>query len=132
MTQPFRLADGGLIDRATRLRFEFDGARYEGQAPSATNLYAGTAVFPDGGHYTGQWRAGHRNGKGQFTLVNGDFYDGEWQADKRQGPGIYTFANGDKMASELEYVPLPDSVKALIRKQWGEMKDASGKQVAVK
>ncbi len=40
--------------------------------------------------------------------------------------------NGDKMAAELEYVPLPDSVKALVRKQWGEIKDAGGKQVAFK
>ena len=33
------------------------------------------------------------------------------------------------MASELEYVPLPDSVKALVRKQWGQIADASGKPV---
>ena len=44
----------------------------------------------------------------------------------------WTFANGDKMASDLEYVPLPDSVKALVRKQWAEIKDASGKSVAFK
>ena len=31
------------------------------------------------------------------------------------------------MAAELEYVPLPDSVKALVRKQWSEIKDAGGK-----
>ena len=43
----------------------------------------------------------------------------------------WAFGNGDKMASELEYVPLPDSVKALVRKQWGEVKDATGKQVAL-
>jgi phosphate transport system substrate-binding protein len=36
-------------------------------------------------------------------------------------------ANGDKMAAELEYVPLPDSVKALVRKQWAEIKDSTGK-----
>ncbi|KNZ33949.1 MAG: phosphate ABC transporter substrate-binding protein [Methylibium sp. NZG] len=42
----------------------------------------------------------------------------------------WAFANGDKMAGELEYVPLPDSVKALVRKQWAEIKDASGKQIA--
>lgn len=36
----------------------------------------------------------------------------------------------DKMASELEYVPLPASVKALVRKQWAEVKDATGKSVA--
>jgi phosphate transport system substrate-binding protein len=44
----------------------------------------------------------------------------------------WTYANGDKMASDLEYVPLPESVKALARKQWGEIKDASGKAVAFK
>jgi phosphate transport system substrate-binding protein len=39
----------------------------------------------------------------------------------------WAYANGDKSAEELEYVPLPDSVKALVRKQWGEIRDASGK-----
>ena len=33
--------------------------------------------------------------------------------------------------TELEYVALPDSVKNLVRKQWTEIKDASGKVVAV-
>ena len=28
--------------------------------------------------------------------------------------------------------PLPDAVKALVRKQWGEIKDTSGKAVAYK
>lgn len=44
----------------------------------------------------------------------------------------WAYANGDKMASDLEYVPLPDSIKSLVRKQWGEIKDASGKVVAFK
>ncbi len=44
----------------------------------------------------------------------------------------WAYGNGDKMAAELEYVPLPDPVKALVRKQWGEIKDASGKAVAYK
>ena len=44
----------------------------------------------------------------------------------------WAFASGDKMASELEYVALPDAVKSLVRKQWGEVKDASGKAVAYK
>jgi len=43
----------------------------------------------------------------------------------------WAYTSGDAMASELEYVPLPDSVKALIRKSWGGIKDASGKVVAV-
>jgi len=44
----------------------------------------------------------------------------------------WAYGNGDKMAAELEYVSLPDAVKALVRKQWGEIKDASGKAVAYK
>lgn len=40
----------------------------------------------------------------------------------------WAFAAGaDKMAAELEYVPLPDSVKTLVRKQWAEIKDSTGK-----
>lgn len=42
----------------------------------------------------------------------------------------WAYKNGDKMASDLEYVPLPDSVKDLIRKQWGQLKDATGKTIA--
>lgn len=44
----------------------------------------------------------------------------------------WSLTNGDKMASDLEYVPLPDSVKTLIRASWAEIKDASGKPVAYK
>ena len=44
----------------------------------------------------------------------------------------WAFGSGDKMASDLEYVALPDPVKALVRKQWAEVKDASGKAVAFK
>ena len=44
----------------------------------------------------------------------------------------WAYATGDKMATELEYVPLPESVKALSRKAWGDIKDASGKPVAFK
>jgi len=39
----------------------------------------------------------------------------------------WAYANGDKMADELEYVPLPASVKELARKSWAaNIKDASG------
>lgn len=45
----------------------------------------------------------------------------------------WTFANGDKAADDLDYVPLPDSVKAAIaQRQWSQIKDASGKAVAFK
>jgi phosphate transport system substrate-binding protein len=45
----------------------------------------------------------------------------------------WAYANGDKMADELEYVPLPASVKDLVRKQWAvSIKDASGQAIAWK
>jgi phosphate transport system substrate-binding protein len=45
----------------------------------------------------------------------------------------WAFVNGDKMADDLDYVPLPDSVKALVRKHWdSQIKDAAGKTIALK
>ncbi len=45
----------------------------------------------------------------------------------------WAFASGDALAAELEYVPLPDSVKALVRKQWTDsIKDGAGKPIAFK
>jgi len=43
----------------------------------------------------------------------------------------WAFNNGDKMAGELEYVPLPASLKTMVRKQWAEVKDGSGKTVSI-
>ncbi len=43
----------------------------------------------------------------------------------------WAYVNGDKMASDLDYVSLPTSVKDLVRKQWAaSLKDASGKPIA--
>lgn len=43
----------------------------------------------------------------------------------------WAYKNGDAMSTELDYVPLPASVKALVRKQWSEIKDGSGKNLAL-
>ena len=43
----------------------------------------------------------------------------------------WAFSNGDKMAADLDYVPLPESVKNLTRQQWSQsIKDTSGKAIA--
>jgi phosphate transport system substrate-binding protein len=40
----------------------------------------------------------------------------------------WAFANGDSMATELDYVPMPDSVVALIKSAWKQqIKDSAGK-----
>jgi phosphate transport system substrate-binding protein len=44
----------------------------------------------------------------------------------------WAYASGAKTASDLDYVPLPASVVALIQKSWGEIKDTSGKAIAYK
>jgi len=45
----------------------------------------------------------------------------------------WAYNNGDKMADDLDYVPLPDAVKALVRKQWADqIKDTGGKAIAFK
>jgi len=45
----------------------------------------------------------------------------------------WAYANGDKMADDLDYVPLPASLKGLIGKQWQDtLKDAAGKAISYK
>ncbi|MDB5883698.1 MAG: Phosphate-binding protein PstS [Ramlibacter sp.] len=44
----------------------------------------------------------------------------------------WAYQNGDKTAGDLDYVPMPAVVKTQIEKAWGEIKDGSGKTVAVK
>ncbi|MDB5946530.1 MAG: phosphate transporter substrate-binding protein PstS [Ramlibacter sp.] len=44
----------------------------------------------------------------------------------------WAYQNGDKTAGDLDYVPMPVVVKTQIEKAWGEIKDGSGKTVAVK
>jgi phosphate transport system substrate-binding protein len=44
----------------------------------------------------------------------------------------WAYSNGDQAASELEYISLPDALKAQIRRDWAGVKDAAGKTVALK
>ncbi|GKS91276.1 MULTISPECIES: phosphate ABC transporter substrate-binding protein PstS [unclassified Acidovorax] len=44
----------------------------------------------------------------------------------------WAYKSGDKTAADLDYVPMPDSVKNVIIKSWGDIKDTSGKAVSLK
>jgi phosphate transport system substrate-binding protein len=44
----------------------------------------------------------------------------------------WAYKNGDKTADDLDYVPMPANVKAIIEKAWADIKDGSGKSVAIK
>ena len=41
----------------------------------------------------------------------------------------WAYASGDQMADDLDYVPMPDSVKKVVRAQWRRISDAAGKPV---
>ncbi|MEO8079259.1 MAG: phosphate ABC transporter substrate-binding protein PstS [Caldimonas sp.] len=44
----------------------------------------------------------------------------------------WAYSNGDKMADQLDYVPMPDSVKTLVHKLWNDnLRDGSGRAVAL-
>ena len=44
----------------------------------------------------------------------------------------WAYKNGDKTSSDLDYVPMPASVKTAITKQWADnVKDSAGKAIAV-
>lgn len=44
----------------------------------------------------------------------------------------WAYAHGGKMAEELDYVALPEATVKLIRAAWDQVKDSSGKSLAVK
>jgi len=77
-------------------------------------------------------------GKDSWPITGATFVLLQKTQDKpAQGAAVmkffdWAFANGDKAAAELDYVSLPESLKAQIRKTWTEVKDASGKTVAFK
>ena len=56
MTQPFRLPEGGVVDRSQRLAFEFDGTRYEGH-PGDT---LASALLANGVHFVARSFKYHR------------------------------------------------------------------------
>jgi phosphate transport system substrate-binding protein len=41
----------------------------------------------------------------------------------------WAFKNGDKLALDLEYVPMPDAVKAKVRASWAGITDPAGKPI---
>ena len=44
----------------------------------------------------------------------------------------WAYKNGDQTSDDMDYVPMPVAVKAVIEKSWSEIKDAAGKPVAFK
>ncbi len=78
-------------------------------------------------------------GKDSWPLTNPTYIVMHKVQDKPANAGNalkffdWAYANGDAAADALDYVPLPASLKTLVRKLWAEqIKDAAGKPVAFK
>lgn len=75
-------------------------------------------------------------GKDAWPITGATFIMMHLKQDKPQQAAAslrffdWAFKNGDKMSEELDYVPLPDSVKAMIRKAWAKITDGAGKSVS--
>ena len=41
----------------------------------------------------------------------------------------WAFRNGDKMAADLDYVPMPEPARVVVRRAWGALKDTTGKPI---
>jgi phosphate transport system substrate-binding protein len=74
-------------------------------------------------------------GKDSWPITGATFIMMHLKQDKPQQAAAalrffdWAFKNGDKVADELDYVPMPDSVKATIRQQWAKIVDAAGRPV---
>lgn len=74
-------------------------------------------------------------GKDAWPITGATFIMMHLKQDKPQQAAAslrffdWAFKNGDKVADELDYVPMPDSVKAAIRKEWAKVTDGAGAAV---
>jgi len=75
-----------------------------------------------------------QRGKGSWPISGASFILLHAKADKPQNTSEvlkffdWALKNGQKMAAELDYVPMPDSVVKLIAEDWkAQVKDGSGK-----
>ena len=81
---------------------------------------------------------GNKPGKNAWPIASATFILMHKVQDKPESAAQtlkffdWVYQNGDQAASDLEYVPMPASVKDAIRKSWAQIKDASGKAIAYK
>ena len=77
----------------------------------------------------------HQPGKASWPLTGATFILMHKAQDKPAEASAalkffdWAYKNGNQVADDLDYVAMPDSVKAVIVKTWAEIKDTSGKPV---
>ena len=75
-------------------------------------------------------------GKESWPITGATFILMHKKQDKPENAAIalkffdWAYEAGDKLALDLDYVPMPDSVVKLVKAEWKKIQDASGKPVA--
>ncbi len=74
-------------------------------------------------------------GKDSWPITGATFIMMHMKQDKPESAAVvlkffdWAYKNGDKTAADLDYVPMPESVKGAIRKEWNKITSASGAPV---
>jgi phosphate transport system substrate-binding protein len=125
---------------------EYAYAKQNGTAPVQMQNRAGQFVGPSGESFAAAAAgADWANAPGNYLLLIDQPGAASWpitgasfilvykeQQDQRIGQGVlrffdWSFRNGDALAVELDYVPLPENVKDMVRRQWAANLRAEGK-----
>jgi phosphate transport system substrate-binding protein len=78
----------------------------------------------------------HQSGKDAWPITGATFILMHKVQDKPVSAAAtlkffdWAYKNGDKTADDLDYVPMPASVKEAIQRSWAVIKDGSGKSIA--
>ena len=87
-----------LVDRA---RYEYEGARYEGERCDGKAHGKGVVMLPGGERYEGDFRDGLPNGRGVITLPDEGRYEGEVLDGNAHGRGVITLPDGQYYEGEF-------------------------------
>jgi phosphate transport system substrate-binding protein len=77
-----------------------------------------------------------QSGKESWPITGATFILMHKKQDKPENAAIalkffdWAYESGDKLALDLDYVPMPDSVVKLVKAEWKKIQDGSGKPIA--
>ncbi|AQR65747.1 phosphate ABC transporter substrate-binding protein PstS [Aquaspirillum sp. LM1] len=143
----------GVANYVTRIKgsigyVEYAYAKQNKISHAAVKNQAGNFVQPDDLTFkaaaaNANWKAAdgfyqiltNQPGKDSWPITGATFILMHKKADKPEQSSEslkffdWAYANGDKLASDMDYVPMPDNVKKIVRDSWKQITDTSGKPV---
>lgn len=143
----------GVANYVTRIKgaigyVEYAYAKQNKIAHAAVKNQAGSFVQPDDLTFkaaaaNASWKAAdgfyqiltNQPGKDSWPITGATFILMHKKADKPEQSleslkfFDWAYSHGDKLASDMDYVPMPDNVKKVIRDSWKQITDTSGKPV---